>query len=265
MADTVEDLAQSGYLVWAFGQDCVDRFVEGELGADPASRVHEVLGRSGLWPIRTCHASYSVDDLADMIEFLADHVRRPTRSDLHDYADCGRHFSGFDPERGAQVYRVRINAVLRRSDLRLELAENGRIQAIVPPGLRDLVDVSLTTASVHTADAEELAHAVELFRARDTTALDRRHAVIALAGILERRRGLVSERLLTKDAGSLFQIANNYGIRHQKADQLTQYDPDLYLEWVFFLFLSVIHLTNRIATEQAKVDLDTRAATDPSP
>ncbi|MFE2276745.1 hypothetical protein ACFXAE_05660 [Streptomyces sp. NPDC059454] len=264
VADVVAELQRLGYLVWAFGQDCVDLFMEGELGADPAGRVHQVLGRSGLWPITACHVSYSLNDLADVVEFLADHVRRPTSSYLHDYADCGTHFNGFDAERGLQVYRVRINAVLGRSDMGLELAENGRLQPVVPPGLRELVDGTLTGPSVNVADARELSHAVERFRARGATDLDRRHAVIALAGILERRRGLVSEKLLTKDAGMLFHIANNFGIRHQKADQRTAYDPGLYLEWVFYLFLSVINLTDRIVGEQERAARDTGAAADRS-
>ncbi|MFD5832274.1 hypothetical protein ACFWHV_01700 [Streptomyces collinus] len=253
IAEAVTELERSGYLVWAFGQNCVDRHLEGELGTDPAAAMHQVLGRTGLWPI-TRHPSYSVDDLADVIEFLADHVRRPTRSYRHDHADCGLHFSGFDAERGAQLFRARINAVLGKSELGLELAGNGRLRTVAPPGLGDLVDASMTGPAVHSADEEELRHAVRRFQARGAGDLDRRHAVIALAGILERRRGLVSDHLLSKDAGSLFHIANSYGIRHQKADQRTEYDPGLYLEWVFYLFLSVIHLTDRIVARQRKGD-----------
>ncbi|MEU6483998.1 hypothetical protein [Streptomyces sp. NPDC046887] len=254
VAGTVAELERAGYLAWAFGQNCVDRYLEGELGTDPGARMHEVLGRPGLWPIATRHPSYSVDDLADVIEFLADHVRRPTRSYRHDYADCGLHFSEFHAERGAQLYRARINAVLERSGLGLELAGNGRLRTVAPPGLGALVGASLTGPAVHAADEEELRHAVRRFQARGAGDLDRRHAVIALAGILERRRGLVSDHLLSKDAGSLFHIANSYGIRHQKADQRTEYDPGLYLEWVFYLFLSVIHLTDRIAAGQREGD-----------
>ncbi|WP_225080578.1 hypothetical protein [Streptomyces sp. CoT10] len=250
VANAVADLEQAGYLVWAFGQACVEQPRAGVLGHDPADTVHSMLGRTGLWPIAVHHTTYTLDDLADVIEFLADHVRRPTRSYLHDYADCGRHFDGFDAIRGVQVYRARINAVLRLSDLGLELGENGRLVQTAPTGLGDLVTDALGGPPVYTADAAELTHAVERFRARDATDLDRRHAVIALAGILERRRHLVSEHLLQKDAGALFSIANTYGIRHQKADQRIAYDPHLYLEWIFYLYLGVINLTNRIVAEQ---------------
>ena len=47
----------------------------------------------------------------------------------------------------------------------------------------------------------------------------KRSAVVALAGILEERRSLLADELLTKDEGALFQIANKFGIRHQRADQ----------------------------------------------
>ncbi|MFI9104141.1 hypothetical protein ACIGXA_26845 [Streptomyces fildesensis] len=251
-AEVVGALEEAGYLVWAFGQACVDQPRPGVLGEDPADAVHDALGRTGLWPPAAHHTTYTRDDLADVIEFLAHHVRRPTRSYRHDYADCGRHFDGFEPVRGLQLYRVRINDVLRLSDLGLELNESGLLEQAAPVGLGSLVDDSLAGPSVHTADADELRHAVEQFRARDASALDMRHAVIALSGILERRRALVSEKMLSKDAGELFRIANGYGIRHQKADQKADYDPRLYLEWTFYLFLGAIHLTDRIIAGQER-------------
>lgn len=249
-ASAVADLEQAGYLVWAFGQSCVDQELHGVLGDDPAGALHLALGRDGLWPPALHHASYALDDLADVMEFLADQVRRPTRSYRHSHPDCGWHFDGFDPARGLQVYRAKINDILHRSDLGLELGEHGRLMQTASPGLRELVSDSLAQPSVHAPDTEELRHAVDLFRARNATGLDRRHAVIALAGILERRRSLVDDTLLKKDASELFTIANRYGIRHQKADQRVAYEPHLYLEWVFYLFLSVIHLTDRVIGEQ---------------
>lgn len=51
------------------------------------------------------------------------------------------------------------------------------------------------------------------------------------------------------DRGALFEIANGFNIRHQRADQKRDYD-DFYLDWIFWVYLASIELTNRILDEQ---------------
>jgi hypothetical protein len=60
---------------------------------------------------------------------------------------------------------------------------------------------------------------------------ERRSAVITLAGLLEERRDLLRAELLTNDEGALFQIANAFAIRHQRADQRGDYDS-AFLDWL---------------------------------
>jgi hypothetical protein len=72
-----------------------------------------------------------------------------------------------------------------------------------PAGVEALVRAVLAVPVVHTADTDELRHALEQFRGRHAIVLERRHAVIALAGILDRRRGMLKTELLSKDEGAL--------------------------------------------------------------
>jgi len=48
----------------------------------------------------------------------------------------------------------------------------------------------------------------------------------------------------------LFHIANQFGIRHQTAGQLRDYDP-MFLEWIFWWYLATIELTDRLLARQA--------------
>jgi len=56
-------------------------------------------------------------------------------------------------------------------------------------------------------------------RYRNASEHDKRSACIALAGVLEERRALLNQDMMKKDEGALFDIANNFAIRHQKAQQ----------------------------------------------
>jgi hypothetical protein len=67
----------------------------------------------------------------------------------------------------------------------------------------------------------------------------------------ERRRGVLAQALAKSDRGALFDIANNFHIRHQDAKQQRDYD-DYYLDWIFWLYLSTIELTNRVLDDQHK-------------
>ncbi len=106
-----------------------------------------------------------------------------------------------------------------------------------PAGLEDLPEKALEAATPETAD--RVRHAIALFRSRTAGLEERRSAIIALAGILEERRGLLKAEVLTKDEGALFQIANGFAIRHQRADQRGDYDR-AFLDRLFWWYLGTV-------------------------
>ena len=69
----------------------------------------------------------------------------------------------------------------------------------------------------------------------------------------EERRSLLKEQL-TPDEGALFEIANRFGIRHRRADQSTAYSP-LFLDWIFYAYLSTVDLTDRLLSERSDTTL----------
>lgn len=139
-----------------------------------------------------------------------------------------------------------MNQLLDTTSFDFRLAETGedtgRMVRRVPNGLGRLMDEVVADAAVEDPEA----HAISLFRKRGATREDRRSAVVALAGILEERRELLKDRLLTKDEGALFEIANNFDLRHRKADQRSDYNAE-FLEWIFYWYLATVHLTKRLS------------------
>jgi len=51
--------------------------------------------------------------------------------------------------------------------------------------------------------------------------------------------------ILEKDESDLFNIANNFGLRHHNENQKTNYDGKLWNSWLFYFYLSTIHLILR--------------------
>ena len=90
-----------------------------------------------------------------------------------------------------------------------------------------------------------------LFRSRGVTREDKRSAAVALARVLEDRRDLLKAELLSKDEGSLFQIANQFDVRHRRADQRPNYD-EAYLDWIFWWYLATVELTDRLLARQPR-------------
>lgn len=97
---------------------------------------------------------------------------------------------------------------------------------------------------------EEVVQAVALFRSRHRDVATMRSSVVALAGVLEKYRGLLKAELLSKDEGALFDIANNFDVRHRGADQRTDYDP-MFLEWLFHWYLATVGLIRQLIDQRS--------------
>lgn len=69
---------------------------------------------------------------------------------------------------------------------------------------------------------------------------DQRAAVSQLTDALEHLRSEVNEQLLPKDERDPFRIANEFAIRHSRADQKRQYDKPVWLPWMFHVYLATI-------------------------
>jgi hypothetical protein len=243
----VEEFESNGYLAQVFGQECVDD----QDAPPPPNRSAILEERVGYpvadWPLGDSRPGWELDDFCDLVEVFHDMVSRPTSRFWHSYASCGWHYSAFTTGPARRLYRWRINRLLDASTLGLRLAESGedlgRLVRVEPAGLEELPERALQTAAPETID--RVRHAIALFRSRTATVEDRRSAVIALAGVLEERRTLLKAELLRDDEGALFQIANRFGIRHQGADQRTDYD-DAFLDWLFWWYLGTVELTDQL-------------------
>ena len=246
----IEEFEANGYLINAFGQKCVD---DDGPRPDPSAVLESRLGYDVFgWPLEPSRPGWEVDDFCDLVEVLHDLVARPSRRWYHEEPDCGWHYGGFATRPARRLYRWQVNRLLAGSDLGLRLAEEGedvgRLVRIEPTGLEDLPEKALQAARPETVNRVQ--HTIALFRSRNATVEERRSAVITLVGILEERRPLLKAKLVTEDERALFRIANEFAVRHQRADQRSDYD-NVYLDWLFWWYLATVYLTDQLLARQA--------------
>lgn len=232
-------LRGQGYWNQALGWWCVDEDdVPGTVGSDVGNYVL-LKTRKYLWPIEAHSESYDEADLFDMIEFLHDHVSKPTDGHLHSYGGCGMHWEKFDQAAGQADYRAAINPMLESYGSGYELNERGEIVSLAPKGLDKLLKAEPPTKDA-TAK-ERMTAAIDRFQRYGSSIDDRRQAVRDLADVLEKLRPLVKEVLKNDDERDLFNIANNFGIRHLNDKQKLGYDPAVWLSWMFYYYLATIN------------------------
>ena len=192
--------------------------------------------KSDLWPIESKLAQYSEDDLFDVIEYLYDHVAKGTKGRYHSFSDCGMHYEEFDEEAGQREFREQYNELLRDYGEGYELAEDGKVLLLADAGMGSLLDAKLPHYDSENVEGKVKA-AIVMFRRSRSSIEDRTTAVRSLADVLEFLRPKVQSVLNTKDESDLFNIANNFAIRHHNPEQKTDYDKPIWLSWMFYFYL----------------------------
>jgi hypothetical protein len=248
-AKVFQSLRTSGYFDEAFGSSCVDAgVIEGTLGRDVEGAVLLALRKDGLWPFDESTSWVSEDDFFDMVEFLFDHVSEPISSSghYHSYADCGWHYERFDRAAGTLRYLTDVNRLLADYRDGFELTHDGFVVGTPPPGLGKLLEQEIP--DVPKSDSKRrIENAIMLFRNRGATPDERRSAIVELAAVLEYHRADAKRNLASSDESDLFNIANNFGIRHHNPQQKSDYDHGIWQTWIFYTYLVTLHVVLRLA------------------
>jgi hypothetical protein len=243
----VDDFTSSGYFQEYYGYDCVDAeggFVQGKAGRDISNFILRRIKKRLEWPLNI--EGFDEDTLFDIIELYHDTISYPVKGYYHEYMHCGHHYSSFDTIKGQEKYRKEINEILADYENGYELDNDGQIILLLTPGLHELTSASIpTNANEETKIKDRIEWAVKKYRDRHSTLIDRREAVRELADVLEYLRPTLNSVMLTADEKALGNIANNFVIRHNNKNQKEEYSL-AWLSWIFYLYLSTIHLCLRL-------------------
>jgi hypothetical protein len=250
--DLYEDLEGKGHLAEWLGYDCVDAgHVPGTAG-NPGHDIVLEVGRADIWPPDPVTGEWPEDAIFDFLQFIGDKVSSAIKGTgrFHDYDNCGWHDQKFEPEPARGEYVKRVNKLLSRYGDGWEMRPGFEIVERAPIGMGELLQIKLPQFT----DMEirrRVQTAVEKYRRRSSTRDDRRDAVRDLGDVLEPMRK-EAEKHLGKDEADLFNILNNFDIRHNNAKQKRTYDP-IWLAGLFYHYLAMIHvLTHLIERDRSK-------------
>ncbi len=228
------------------GKDCPDDPESyGTGGQDLSMFFLRKLKKDGLWPIQQQIESYSEDDFFDVIELLFDNVSKGVDGRLHNYAGCGMHYSTFDREAGQQEFRDAVNDILAEYSTGFELSSAGEVLHLPQAGLDHLLEAAIPHPEKANVTGRVEA-AIRKYRRRSSTLDDRRDAVRDLIDVLEYLRPQLKQVFATKDEADLFNLANNFGLRHDNDRQRTDYDPNIWTSWMFYFYLATVHAAIRL-------------------
>lgn len=237
------NMKKEGYFDEKFGFYCVDSgFNEGQI-KDVEFDMLIKIRKNNLWPIDEKCLKYSEDDLLDVIEFLYFNVSKPIEGTYHGWGECGMHWETFNKVDGQEEYRSKINEIFALYKKPFELNKSGMVLEAPEIGFDSIFEASLPTDSADILS--RINAAVLSFRRHGSTLDDRRQAVRDLADVLEYLKPEAELLISRKDEKDLFNIANNFGIRHHNDKQKTNYDAGLWLSWMFYFYLATIHLLLR--------------------
>jgi len=241
------DFNQKHLFLEHFGGSYRRRSYTGKAGSDVSAYALLQIHKEGLWPIYDNLWHYSEEDLFDIIEFLHEHASVPEIADLFD----GEQPTGqYDRPTGQLEMRLRLNPVLQAYGNGFELTEAGRVESAGEAGMKELLSAQLPTEDARIK--QRIENAINLFRDRHSDEAARRVSISELVDVCELLRPQIEAAMLTKDENELFRIANGFGLRHLNDLQRTDYSP-AWQSWLFYLFLSTIHLTVRL-TERKQTE-----------
>lgn len=237
------NLYEAGYFHEAFGFTCEDAGVIPGTVIDIEYEIILKIRKKNLWPIWQHYGFYSEDDLFDIIEFLYEYVSKPLEYTSHGWDSRCVHWNKFNKSEGQKEFREKINEIFDLYINPFSLSVKGEIQNKPEKGFEKIFDAVVPSNNDNIQS--RIDSAIRKFRRHKASIDDRRQAVRDLADVLECLRPQLKILLTEKDEADLFNIANNFGIRHLNDKQKTHYDAAIWLSWMFYHYLATIHVALR--------------------
>ncbi len=189
------------------------------------------------------------ENIFSCIEFLFDHVSKP--GELVDmitptgwnYQD----YDSYDELTGRNEFREYANFFLLDYKNGFELTEEGEIISLGEHGLQFILNADIVPYDAVNVD-RKVVNALSIWKNRKSSLEERKKAIQELADVFEwlKKSQKLDSILNKKDEAALFNIANNFAIRHHDPKQKSNYDLNIWYSWIFHFYLATYHASIRM-------------------
>lgn len=202
------------------------------LSPSPEAYLFAEAKLKNIWPIEHNY-NRPKEDTFTLIEVLHKFIRRIDG------------FGMYEEKEAQKEFRDMINKYLVCLNEGYLLTESGYIINLPDDGLGNLITQDLPKTADDT-DTQKVETAIKMFFRYDSNEDEKMKAINLLADILEPYR--VSLKQITTDNHDnlIFQLVNQYGIRHNDLKQKKDYDKPIWYEWMFHYYLSTVHATLKL-------------------
>jgi hypothetical protein len=232
------------YLLEAEGYEGFESSMIGIWGRDIPTFILKQLQMDNIWPFTDHVLNYDLTTFFTVIEFIYDYVSKPVKKKDN--------IVNYDKKSAQEDYRERVNELLTLycyrvghslssgdfDDYFYELSKEGEIRERVQDGFKELIEGMPETDDPENID-DKIQYAVSHFLRYGATLEEKKDAVRTLGDVLEYFRDL-GIKMPKKDDGALFNILNNFSIRHHERIQKSDYSTEEWYEFMFYLFQASI-------------------------
>ena len=232
--------------------------IELKLAPDPEQYFLLHLGKDQMWPVEDHILRYSEEDIFTAIEIYYANIAKCEWVE-NDEGDWGWFI---DNEQPKQEFATYVNNILKlyKEGYYLEPV-HGFVMPLPNEALRH--QLTENYHGIPSGIYDRMRSATKDYYHFDATLERKRKAIASMADILELLRGELKEifnkefQINKNDHDKLiFEIVNNYHIRHDNDKQIKEYSKEIWYDWMMQYFTSTIIAYYRLKVEREKEELE---------
>lgn len=197
-----------------------------------------------VFPIDNWTSDHQVrDEIFDAIEFLFKFISEPGEWGwiLTEYD-----YVSYNTDTGRSIYVSDLNLILNNYDEGFELSNDGEI-LFKGNDSENFIELDFSEYNLKNVD-QLIKKAIKLWKSRNQSLDEKKQAIINLANVFEflKSEGTLEKVLNTKDSKDLFNIANNFALRHHDKNQKSDYDQEIWYDWIMQFYLATCITTLKL-------------------
>lgn len=198
-----------------------------------------------IFPVRNWNIeSIQKNKIFDAIEFLFNFISEP--SDWKQQSNFSYDYTTYNSRKGKKLFIADANHILNAFEDGYELTKDGEI--LFKGGDSDnYIETEFPSYDLKNVDLL-IKKAIKQWKNRNQNLDEKKQAIINLANVFEflKKEGSLKEVLNSNDSSDLFNIANNFSIRHHNKLQKSDYDIEIWYDWIIQFYLTTCITTLKL-------------------